>query len=197
MCEIIGFHAGDSSLAPGGSISNVYAPIIARHRFSHNINLKACELSRNIWFFYTSAKVCTSLQSQKQLYYYGFNFWRAHWIREMITDVCLCTTKHVKRISIILFCHQGLLGRNIMTIKISKTFYEQPLYSQNCIHKIWLSFELPILLCEQKLNIRAYTWSIYLDNIKRFDVLYTRKCRNYFTLLNFILKKYESKNNSK
>ena len=32
MREIIGFHAGDSILAPGGSISNMYALIIARHR---------------------------------------------------------------------------------------------------------------------------------------------------------------------
>ena len=33
MREIIGFHTGDSILAPGGSISNMYALIIARHRF--------------------------------------------------------------------------------------------------------------------------------------------------------------------
>ena len=32
MREIIGFHAGDSILAPGGSICNMYALIIARHR---------------------------------------------------------------------------------------------------------------------------------------------------------------------
>lgn len=33
MREIIGFHEGDSILAPGGSISNMYALIIARHKF--------------------------------------------------------------------------------------------------------------------------------------------------------------------
>ena len=32
MREIIGFHEGDSILAPGGSISNMYAIIIARHK---------------------------------------------------------------------------------------------------------------------------------------------------------------------
>lgn len=32
MREIIGFHDGDSILAPGGSISNMYALIIARHK---------------------------------------------------------------------------------------------------------------------------------------------------------------------
>ena len=36
MREIIGFHLGDSILAPGGSISNMYALIIARHRYYPN-----------------------------------------------------------------------------------------------------------------------------------------------------------------
>jgi glutamate decarboxylase len=31
MREIIGFHLGDSILAPGGSISNLYAIVVARH----------------------------------------------------------------------------------------------------------------------------------------------------------------------
>ena len=33
MRSIIGFHDGDSILAPGGSIANMYSLIIARHRF--------------------------------------------------------------------------------------------------------------------------------------------------------------------
>jgi hypothetical protein len=32
MREIIGFNDGDSILAPGGSISNMYALLIARHK---------------------------------------------------------------------------------------------------------------------------------------------------------------------
>ena len=33
MREIIGFEDGDSILAPGGSMSNMYALIVARYRY--------------------------------------------------------------------------------------------------------------------------------------------------------------------
>lgn len=32
MRQIIGFHDGDSILAPGGAISNLYSIIVARHK---------------------------------------------------------------------------------------------------------------------------------------------------------------------
>ena len=39
MREIIGFAGGDSVFAPGGSICNMYALLVARHKVTHRIQI--------------------------------------------------------------------------------------------------------------------------------------------------------------
>ena len=57
MREIIGFHAGDSILAPGGSISNMYALIIARHRFFPQHKHQGMRAIKEHLVVYTSCEV--------------------------------------------------------------------------------------------------------------------------------------------
>ena len=57
MREIIGFHAGDSILAPGGSISNMYALIIARHRFFPQHKHQGMRAIKEHLIVYTSEEV--------------------------------------------------------------------------------------------------------------------------------------------
>ena len=57
MREIIGFHAGDSILAPGGSISNMYALIIARHRFFPQHKHQGMRAIKEHLVVYTSTEV--------------------------------------------------------------------------------------------------------------------------------------------
>ena len=57
MREIIGFHQGDSILAPGGSISNMYALIIARHRYYPNHKHHGMRAIKEHLVVYTSEEV--------------------------------------------------------------------------------------------------------------------------------------------
>ena len=56
MREIIGFPGGDSILAPGGSISNMYALLCARHKYFPDFKNKGASKDDTI-AIYTSAQV--------------------------------------------------------------------------------------------------------------------------------------------
>ena len=58
MREIIGFSEGDSILAPGGSISNMYGLLCARHRFFPDYKTKGTSaMDQSQIAIYTSAQV--------------------------------------------------------------------------------------------------------------------------------------------
>lgn len=57
MREIIGFHDGDSVLAPGGSISNLYALLCARHKHFPGIKSKGTQEYDSKFAIYTSSQV--------------------------------------------------------------------------------------------------------------------------------------------
>ena len=67
MRRIIGFPQGDSILAPGGSISNMYGLLCARHKFFPEFKSKG--LLDTPIAVYTSAQVCT-YKRLWHLYYY-------------------------------------------------------------------------------------------------------------------------------
>ena len=58
MRDIIGFSQGDSILAPGGSISNMYALLCARHKFFPDYKTKGTRaMDQDRIAIYTSAQV--------------------------------------------------------------------------------------------------------------------------------------------
>ena len=57
MREIIGWSQGDSILAPGGSISNMYALIIARHKHFPDHKEKGMQSIQSNLICYTSKHV--------------------------------------------------------------------------------------------------------------------------------------------
>jgi glutamate/tyrosine decarboxylase-like PLP-dependent enzyme len=57
MREIIGFEGGDSILAPGGSISNMYAVLCARHKYFPEYKTKGMSALKAPVAIYTSAQV--------------------------------------------------------------------------------------------------------------------------------------------
>ncbi len=62
MREIIGFEEGDSILAPGGSISNMYALIVARHRYFPEAKNKGISGISEPVAIYTSEQVSSLLK---------------------------------------------------------------------------------------------------------------------------------------
>lgn len=61
MREIIGFDNGDSILAPGGTISNMYGLLCARHKHFPEYKEKgAATFLEEPLAVYTSAQVCIS-----------------------------------------------------------------------------------------------------------------------------------------
>ena len=62
MRDIIGFNKGDSILAPGGSISNLYGLLCARHKFFPDYKTKGSHaINQEKIAIYTSAQVSTSI----------------------------------------------------------------------------------------------------------------------------------------
>ncbi len=68
MREIIGFPGGDSILAPGGSISNMYALLCARHKYFPDFKNKGASKDDTI-AIYTSAQVLYILQTILRAYW--------------------------------------------------------------------------------------------------------------------------------
>lgn len=63
MREIIGYHGGDSILAPGGSISNLYAFLAARHRMFPDYKQKGLSCIPGQLVMYTSDQCHYSIKS--------------------------------------------------------------------------------------------------------------------------------------
>ena len=57
MRDIIGFQTGDSTLAPGGSISNMYALMIARHKLYPQHKKNGMRAIKGQLIMYTSRHV--------------------------------------------------------------------------------------------------------------------------------------------
>jgi glutamate decarboxylase len=70
MREIIGWEGGDSILAPGGSISNMYALMIARHKLFPQHKKYGMRAIKGQLIMYTSQHVrqrtCQSFQIKRQ-----------------------------------------------------------------------------------------------------------------------------------
>ena len=64
MREIIGWSQGDSILAPGGSISNMYALIIARHKHFPEHKEKGMAAIKSALICYTSKHVSHMISRQ-------------------------------------------------------------------------------------------------------------------------------------
>merc|ERR1712241_1093057 len=62
MRDIIGWSQGDSILAPGGSISNMYALIIARHRYYPNHKHQGMRAIKEHLVVYTSSECHYSIR---------------------------------------------------------------------------------------------------------------------------------------
>lgn len=63
MREVIGYHGGDSILAPGGSISNLYAFLAARHRMFPDYKQKGLSVIPGQLVMYTSDQCHYSIKS--------------------------------------------------------------------------------------------------------------------------------------
>ena len=72
MREIIGYETGDSILAPGGSISNMYALMIARHKMFPQHKAHGMRAIKGQLIMYTSKHVSIYLKLQHNLYYIFF-----------------------------------------------------------------------------------------------------------------------------
>ena len=71
MREIIGFDNGDSILAPGGTISNMYGLLCARHKHFPEYKEKgAATFLEEPLAVYTSAQVC--------IFFYSLLHWKLH-----------------------------------------------------------------------------------------------------------------------
>jgi glutamate decarboxylase len=79
MREIIGWEGGDSILAPGGSISNMYALMIARHKLFPQHKKYGMRAIKGQLIMYTSQHVSISRQ-----YIHG----RIHY-KDIKTKFCL------------------------------------------------------------------------------------------------------------
>lgn len=62
MREIIGYSSGDSILAPGGSVSNMYGLLCARHKFFPEYKSKGSCCDTNSIAIYTSAQCHYSIK---------------------------------------------------------------------------------------------------------------------------------------
>ena len=67
MREIIGFKEGDSILAPGGSISNMYALMIARHKLFPQHKKYGMRAIKGQLMMYTSQHVSSNKQEDLML----------------------------------------------------------------------------------------------------------------------------------
>ena len=65
MREIIGFEGGDSILAPGGSISNMYGLLSARHKYFPEFKVKGAAAYGGKIVIYTSEQVHQSYTSKE------------------------------------------------------------------------------------------------------------------------------------
>ena len=75
MREIIGFSEGDSILAPGGSISNMYGLLCARHRYFPDYKTKGTSaMDQGQIAIYTSAQVRKNIVYFKYLSLFSWPF---------------------------------------------------------------------------------------------------------------------------
>ena len=93
MREIIGFHLGDSILAPGGSISNMYALIIARHRYYPNHKHHGMRAILEHLIVYTSEEVSfiSIKHSEKNYCYTIILFVKLTWSSSTGNTLLRCT----------------------------------------------------------------------------------------------------------
>ena len=72
MREIIGYESGDSILAPGGSISNMYALMIARHKMFPQHKAHGMRAIKGQLIMYTSKHVSSSKNTTINSHFFWF-----------------------------------------------------------------------------------------------------------------------------